>query len=55
MNLIGYREDEETFLEMLKRIVVADPNTRLSLATGYLNLQKEFSQQILNTTGDGKT
>ena len=40
MNLIGYREDEQTFSEILKRIIVADPNTRLRLATGYLNLQK---------------
>ena len=46
MNLIGYREDEHTFLEILKRILVADPNSRLSFATGYLNLQKEFSAEI---------
>ena len=43
MNLIKYREDEHTFLAMLKKLVTAEPQNRLKLATGYLNLQKEFA------------
>ena len=42
MNCIKYREDEHTFLAMLKKLVTAEPQNRLKLATGYLNLQKEY-------------
>jgi len=38
MNVINYREDEHTFLVMLKKLVTAEPQNRLKLATGYLNL-----------------
>ena len=38
MNLIKYREDENTFLLMLKKLIAANQNSRLKLATGYLNL-----------------
>ena len=38
MNCIKYREDEHTFLAMLKKLVTAEPQNRLKLATGYLNL-----------------
>eukprot|EP00347_Sterkiella_histriomuscorum_P003103 403365574 len=48
MNVIDYREDENLFLGLLK--YYSQPNNNLKhiqLATGYLNLQKEFLQ-ILN-------
>ena len=53
LNVIGYREDEHTFLEMLRQVIVAGSDTRLRLATGYLNLQKEFTREMLKTDRDG--
>ena len=38
MNVINYREDEHTFLAMLKDLLLASPEMRMKLATGYLNL-----------------
>ena len=54
MNLIKYREDEHTFLAMLKKLVTAEPQNRLKLATGYLNLQKEYIQEIVKAETPGK-
>ena len=47
MNLIKYREDENTFLLMLKKLIAANQNSRLKLATGYLNLQTEFMNEVI--------
>lgn len=47
MNLIKYREDENTFLLMLKKLIAANQNSRLKLATGYLNLQNEFMNEVI--------
>ena len=42
-NTIGFREDETCFLELLKFYQKKENSlSRLRLATGYLNLQKEF-------------
>ena len=38
MNVINYREDEHTFLSLLKKLVMGKENSKLKLATGYLNL-----------------
>ena len=54
MNLIKYREDEHAFLAMLKKLVTAEPQNRLKLATGYLNLQKEYIQEIVKAETPGK-
>ena len=54
MNVIGYREDEQTFLKMLSEFVIGNSDTRMRLATGYLNLQKEFMREILKSDFDGK-
>ena len=54
MNVIGYREDEQTFLKMLSEFVIGNSDTRMRLATGYLNLQKEFMREILKSDIDGK-
>jgi hypothetical protein len=43
MNTINYREDEETFLDLLKYFSKPENDLeKLRLATGYLNLQNEF-------------
>lgn len=42
MNLINYREDENTFLALLKKLVIGQTDTQMRLATGYLNLQEEY-------------
>ena len=50
MNMINYREDESTFLLLLKKLLLNDKDgfsSRLKLATGYLNLQKEFIAEML--------
>ena len=49
MNLINYREDENVFKELLKA-VISDPNAKLRMATGYFNLQKEFTQEVLKAS-----
>ena len=46
MNLIKYREDEHTFLNMIKTLISSNQNARLKIATGYLNLQKEFVKEL---------
>lgn len=43
MNLINYREDELTFKELLKAII-SDGSAKIRLATGYFNLQKDFTE-----------
>ena len=53
MNLIKYREDELTFLKMLKSII-ANKNSKLKLATGYLNLQKEFINELVKCDKPGQ-
>jgi ATP phosphoribosyltransferase len=42
MNVINYREDEEIFLKLLKDL----GNNKLRLATGYLNLTKEYLKAL---------
>ena len=58
MNVINYREDEQTFLQMLRQLVLSDAaassDTRLKLATGYLNLQKEFLKELVQAKTPGK-
>ena len=54
MNLIKYREDEQTFLTMLKKLVLEKPNARMKLATGYLNLQKEYIKEVIKADTPGK-
>lgn len=41
MDVVNYREDEELFLKLLK-----EHNGDLRLATGYLNLTKEYLQAM---------
>ena len=43
MDVVNYREDEELFLKLLK-----EHNGDLRLATGYLNLTKEYMQAMSN-------
>jgi len=42
MNVINYREDEEFFISLLKEL----NEGKLSLATGYLNLTKEYLKAL---------
>ena len=46
MNVINYREDEETFLAMLKKVLDGD-KAKVRLGTGYLNLQKEVFAELM--------
>ena len=49
MNTIKYRVDEEVFLDLLKYFSKPENNLEfIKLATGYLNLQKEF-EEVLNS------
>lgn len=41
MNVVNYREDEELFLKLLKEI-----KGGLKMATGYLNLTKEYMEAM---------
>lgn len=54
MNVINYREDEETFLAMMRNLVMGNSNSRLKLATGYLNLQKELVKEVIKADTPGK-
>lgn len=54
MNVIKYREDENTFLSVLKDLLLAKPEMRMKFATGYLNLQKEFLDQVVKADTPGK-
>ena len=52
-NIVGFREDETTFTELLK--FMQDPANNLKclkLATGYLNLQKSYSTEIGKLPGE---
>ena len=42
MNVVNYREDEELFLSLVKDLDEGD----LSLATGYLNLTKQYLKAL---------
>ncbi len=42
MNVINYREDEETLLKLIQDYASNGQLKTLKLATGYFNLQKEF-------------
>ena len=39
---------------MLKNLVMANSDTRMKLATGYLNLQKEFVKEVIKADTPGK-
>jgi ATP phosphoribosyltransferase len=41
MNVINYREDEELFLKLLNEL-----EGNLKIATGYLNLTKEYLKTL---------
>ena len=47
MNVINYREDEEFFLSLINELNDSD----LSLATGYLNLTKQYLKALNNRSG----
>jgi hypothetical protein len=47
MNVINYREDEEFFLSLINELNDGD----LSLATGYLNLTKQYLKALNNRSG----
>ena len=52
MNVIGFREDETTFIGLLKFLASKDSQfSSLSLATGYLNLQKQYIKLINELPG----
>ena len=52
--MINYREDEETFLALLRTLIMDKSNSRLKFATGYLNLQKEFVKEVIRADSPGK-
>lgn len=46
-NVVGFREDETTFTELLKFLKNSENGLeKLKLATGYLNLQKSYADLI---------
>jgi len=48
-NVVGLREDEETFLKVLDSFREDSGSlASLRMATGYLNLQDEFSQAMID-------
>ena len=51
MNVVNYREDEQTVLEMLKMYAKEGGLGKLKLATGYFNLQEEFIDIIKKNPG----
>jgi CDP-diacylglycerol--glycerol-3-phosphate 3-phosphatidyltransferase len=52
-NVIGFREDEVTFTELLKFFQTPGSGLqKLQLATGYLNLQKQYLKLINNLTAE---
>jgi len=54
MNVIKYREDENTFLALLKSLVLAKSDVTMKLSTGYLNLQKEIVREIVKADSPSK-
>ena len=51
MNVVNYREDEQTLLELLKMFGKDDGLSKIKLATGYFNLQEEFLDVIKANPG----
>ena len=52
MNVIGFREDETTFIGLLKFLATSGSKfNSLSLATGYLNLQQQYVKLINDLPG----
>ena len=47
MNVINYREDEELFVKLLKEM-----QGDLRLATGYLNLSKDYLEALNKRDGN---
>ena len=45
-NVIKYREDENFFTTLLRDYLIKNDNVQMKLATGYLNLQAEFLNEI---------
>jgi len=54
MNVIKYREDEQTFLALLKSLVMSKSDVTMKLATGYFNLQKEIVREVIKADTPGK-
>lgn len=48
MNVVNYREDEETFLAMIRSVLDGD-KAMVRLGTGYLNLQREVFNELMKT------
>ena len=46
MNVINYREDEDTLIALLKEFAANGELSSLKLATGYFNLQEELISEI---------
>ena len=46
LNVVNYREDEELFLKLLNEL-----GGDLKIATGYLNLQKDYLKALAQRTG----
>jgi hypothetical protein len=46
MNVINYREDEDTLIKLLKEFAANNELSCLKLATGYFNLQDELIDEI---------
>lgn len=52
MNVIGFREDEATFTGLLKFLALPGNGlSKIHLATGYLNLQKQYQKLINDLPG----
>jgi CDP-diacylglycerol--glycerol-3-phosphate 3-phosphatidyltransferase len=51
MNVINYREDEHTLLDLLKMFGKEGGLSKIKLATGYFNLQDEFLDVIKKNPG----
>ena len=47
MDVVNYREDEEIFQEVLREL--ANGSGQFNLASGYLNLQKEYMNELFAT------
>ena len=48
MDVIGYREDEQTFLELVRQLLTEE-ESQLRLGTGYLNIQKELFAELMRS------
>ena len=51
MNVVNYREDEQTLLDLLKMFGKEGGLSKIKLATGYFNLQDEFLDVIKKSPG----